>query len=206
MIRQTAWLGALLLVIAGFVLLPAEIACAQDTSNDGERVRHGVDTPFYTLRGPDAPMIALIQTEEEVEYIGDYIGLDIKRAGSALRLLRHVDFEEYMLLVVNGGLVEGAMLRVETVFEKDGELHVEVTTEEPPQQYRDSGFGSPTSDTYSPSLVTVLPKFQGRLIVHVFPAEWATSGDLRGIELIVASSSADATEESGSGEISDENL
>ncbi len=68
MIRQTAWLGALLLVIAGVVLLPAEIACAQDTSNE---VRHRVDTPFYTLRGPDAPMIAVIQTEEEVEYIGD---------------------------------------------------------------------------------------------------------------------------------------
>ncbi len=201
MIRQTVWLGALILVIAGVVLLPAEIACAQDTSNE---VRHRVDTPFYTLRGPDAPMIAVIQTEEEVEYIGDYIGLDIKRAGSALRLLRHVDFEEHMLLVVNGGLVEGAMVRVETVYEQDGELHVEVITEEPPQQYRDSGFASPTSDTYSPSLVSVLPKFQGRLIVHVFPAEWATSGDLRGIELIVSSSSADVTGESGSGEASDD--
>lgn len=179
-------LRAFLLAAAAGLTVLASLARAQKPAEDDTQIRYGVDTPFYTLRGLDAPMIALIQTEEEVEYIGDYIGLDKKRAGSALRLLRYVDFEDSMLLVVNGGLVEGAMLRVERVYEQNGELHVEVTTEEPPAQYRDSGFGSPASDVYSPSLVTVLPKRQGSLVVHVFPAEWAISGDLRGVELIIA--------------------
>jgi hypothetical protein len=159
-------------------------ATAQESGGD-IRIKHVVDTPFYTLRGPEVPMIALIQTGDEVEYIGDYMGLDTKRATSALRLLRHVDFDEKMLLVVNGGPIEGAMLRVQSVYEEKGDLIVEVVFSDPPPQYGDPGFGSPTANVYYPSLVTVLPRFQGRLVVHTIPGQWASGGDLRGIYLLI---------------------
>jgi hypothetical protein len=159
-------------------------ATAQESRGD-IRLQHVVDTPFYTMRGPEVPMVALIQTGDEVEYIGDYMGLDVKRATSALRLLRHVDFDEKMLLVVNGGAIEGGMLRVASVYEEKGELVVEVVFADPPPQYGDSGFGSPTSSVYYPSLVTVLPRFQGRLVVHTIPGQWASGGDLRGVYLLV---------------------
>lgn len=185
MIRQVIMFAALVAVLNG----AASYAVAQESDDQGERVDHPVDSPLYTLRGPESPSIALIQTAEEVEYIGDYLELDIKRAGSALRMLRHVDFEQNMLLVVNGGRVEGAMLRVESVYDLDGELHVVVVTDDPPSQYGDSGFASPASDTFTPAVVTVLPRFQGRVVVHAFPAVWGASGDLRGVEIIVVSQS-----------------
>jgi hypothetical protein len=156
------------------------VAAAQD-----ERVDHPVDTPLYTLRGPEAPLVAIIQTDIEVEYIGDYLGLDERRAESALRLLGHLDFAESMLLVVNGGPVEGAMLRVESVYESGGALHVDVVTADPPAQYRDEGFSSPATNEFTPSLVTVLPRYEGVIYVHAYQAEWAASGDLRGIQLVV---------------------
>jgi hypothetical protein len=172
------------LVIIALVILTAaattSVAAAQD-----ERVDYSVDTPLYTLRGPDSPLVAIIQTDIEVEYIGDYLGLDERRAESALRLLGHVDFAESMLLIVNGGPVEGAMLRVESVYESGGALHVDVVMADPPGQYRDDGFSSPASNEFTPSLVTVLPRCEGVIFVHVFEAEWATSGDLRGIQLVV---------------------
>jgi hypothetical protein len=150
-----------------------------------ERVDHPVDTPLYTLRGPEAPVAAIIQTDIEVEYIGDYLGLDERRAESALRLLGHVDFAESMLLVINGGPVEGAMLRVEAVYESGGALHVDVVMADPPGQYRDEGFSSPASNVFTPALVTVLPRYEGVIFVHAYEAEWAASGDLRGIQLVI---------------------
>jgi hypothetical protein len=151
-----------------------------------ERVNHPIDTPLYTLRGPESSTVSIIQTDIEIEYIGDYLGLDQGRSKSALRLLGHVDFAESMLLIVNGGPVEGAMLRVESIYEEDGVLHVVIVTAEPPTQQRDTEFAPPAAGQLTPSLVTVLPRFQGTLIVHAFPGEWATSGDLRGIQLLVA--------------------
>jgi hypothetical protein len=187
MSRLSALLTAIIAVLIAVHSTPASLAM---TDEPPKTVHHPVDTPFFTLQGPDAPMIALIQTVEEVEYIGDYLDLDLKRARSALRLLRHVDFEESMLLVVNGGPVEGAMLRIDTVYEQSGELYVWVTSEEPPQQYRDSAFMSPASETFTPSVVAVIPRFQGRLVVVAYEADWAASGDLRGVELVVQSPSA----------------
>jgi hypothetical protein len=175
--------AALLLAAAG---IPLGLSQTDQPADEGKPRYHPVDTPFHTLRGPGTPMIALIQTEFELEYIGDYLDLDLKRAESALRLLDYVDFEESILLVVNGGWMEGVMLRVESIYEDEGELHVVVITDDPPQRYRDSDFASPTSQEYTPSLVTVLPRIQGRLIVHVDPADWSVSGDLRGIQLVVA--------------------
>jgi hypothetical protein len=175
------------------VVIPALLAVAAGVAAGADdRVDYPIDTPLYTLRGPEAPMIALIQTDVEIEYIGDYIELDMKRAKSALRLLGHVDFAESMLLVVNGGRVQGAMLRVESLYEKNGALHVVVVTADPPEQYRDSDFGSPASDVLTPSLVTVLPRFEGPIFVHAYPAEWAISGDLRGVQLIVWTAEIDA--------------
>lgn len=183
---------------ASLLVSAAPTALAQDDGGD-IRLRHVVDTPFYTLRGPEVPMVALIQTGDEVEYIGDYMGLDTKRAASALRLLRHVDFDEKMLLVVNGGPIEGAMLRVDSVYEEEGDLIVELVFADLPPAYGDSGFGSPTSTVYYPSLVTVLPRFQGRLVVHTIPGQWASGGDLRGVYLLIvpAEDETDAGDESG---------
>lgn len=161
----------------------------------GERVDYPIDTPLYTMRGPEAPMVSLIQTDIEIEYIGDYLGLDMDRAKSALRLLGHVNFAESMLLVVNGGRVEGAMLRVESVYEEDGALNVVVGTADPPEQYRDSGFASPASDEFTPAFVTVIPRIEGLLIVHAYPAEWAASGDLRGVQLLVTVGGGEASED-----------
>jgi hypothetical protein len=185
----------LVLLAITLILLPALAvtpATAQDPPEGGDEiVRYTVDTPFYTLQGPEAPMVALIQTEMEVEYIGDYLELDVGRAKSALRLLEHVEFAENMLLIVNGGRVEGAMLRIESVYAQGGELHVVIGTDDPPSQSRDSGFASPASDTLTPSLVAVLPRFQGLMVVHVFPADWALSGDFRGLQVIIAPTQAE---------------
>jgi hypothetical protein len=172
------------------LLLPC-LVTGGPLSAAGERVDYPVDTPIFTMHGPEAPLISLIQTDIEVEYIGDYLGLDMERAESALRLLGNVDFEESMLLVVDGGPVEGAMLRVDSVYEEDGALHVIVVTAPPPPQYRDSGFASPTSGQFTPAFVAVLPRFQGLLVVHVYPAEWAVSGDLRGVQLLVVTDGGD---------------
>lgn len=176
-------LTALLLAVSG---IPVGFSQTDQPADQDKPTYHAVDTPFHTLRGPETPMIALIQTEFELEYIGDYLELDLKRAESALRLLDYVDFEESILLVVNGGWMEGVMLRVESIYEEGGELHVVVITDDPLQRYRNSEFAAPTSQTYTPSLVSVLPRFQGRLVVHADPAEWAVGGDLRGIQLVVA--------------------
>jgi hypothetical protein len=196
MIRQTAMLAVLAVALNGMW----NHALADDPPGEGERVDYPVDSPLYTLHGPDWPMIALIQTGEELEYIGDYLHLDMERAENALRMLRHMDFEQSMLLIVNGGLVEGAMLRIQSVFQLEGELHVVVVTDEPPQQYLDSGFASPTSDILTPSVVTVLPKFQGRVVVHSFPAQWAVSGDWRGVEVVVPFPSDEGGDEGASEE------
>ena len=187
------------LIIIALVTLTAAatlVAAAQD-----ERVDHPVDTPLYTLRGPELRMVAIIQTDIEVEYIGDYLGLDERRAESALRLLGHVDFAESILLIVNGGPVEGAMLRVESVYESGGALHVDVVTADPPGQYRDDGFSSPASNELTPSLVTVLPRYEGVIFIHVYEAEWAVSGDLRGIQLVVTARQDDsAVDDEGAGD------
>jgi hypothetical protein len=175
----------LLMTGAAGIALDAAAQEAQDQPRQDEIVRYAVDTPFYTLQGPEAPMVALIQTDMEVEYIGDYLELDVGRAKKALRLLEHVNFAEGMLLVVNGGPIEGSMLRIEAVYEQYGELHVVVGTDDPPSQHRDSGFASPASNTLTPSLVAVLPRYQGPLVVHVYPADWAVSGDLRGVQIII---------------------
>jgi len=178
-----------------FLALLAVVGAAFTPAAAGERVQHPIDTPLYTLRGPEASTVSVIQTDIEIEYIGDYLGLDNDRSKSALRLLGHVDFAESILLIVNGGVVEGAMLRVDSIYEEDGVLHVVIVTADPPEQYRDSGFASPASDQYTPALVTVLPRFQGLLIVHAFPGEWASSGDLRGIQLLVTTGNGEATDD-----------
>jgi hypothetical protein len=77
------------------------------------------------------------------------------------------------------------MLRVESIYEEEGALHVVIVTADPPSQYRDSDFAAPAAGIYTPSLVTVLPRFRGVLVVHAYPADWAASGDLRGIQLLV---------------------
>jgi len=182
--------------------LLAAATCVAAAAGADERVDHPIDTPLYTLRGPEEPMVALIQTDIEIEYIGDYLELDEKRAKSALRLLGHVNFAESMLLIVNGGRVEGAMLRVEAIYEEGGALHVDIGMGDPPEQYRDSEFASPGSDALTPALVTVIPRFQGVIFVHAFEAEWAASGDLRGVQLVVTGREvpADETAPAGSGE------
>lgn len=172
---------------------------AQPASAAG-RLQYPIDTPLHTLRGPDAPTVSIIQTDIEIEYIGDYLALDEDRSKSALRLLGRVDFAENMLLVVNGGPVEGAMLRVDSIYEEDGVLHVEIVTTDPPAQYRDSEFASPTFDWFTPALVTVLPRFQGVIVVHTFPTQWATSGDLRGIQMLIQTEGdSDAPQDSSGG-------
>jgi len=188
-------LPPLALCAAGAMFSPA----AAQESEAVKRIDHVVDTPFYTLRGPDVPIVALIQTGEEVEYIGDYLGLDSKRASSALRLLRHVDFDETMLLVINGGPVENGMLRVDSVYEENGELNVVVVFSDPPLQYQDFDSGVSPNHVYYPSLVSILPRFQGRLVVHIFPTEWLVGGDLRGINLLIRSTTEDDTPEGESG-------
>jgi hypothetical protein len=194
MSRQFVIFIALLTLLLSASGVPAGFSQNEQPSEEGKPTYYSVDTPFYTLRGPETPMIALIQTEFEVEYIGDYLELDMKRAGSALKLLGYVDFNDNILLVVNGGWMEGVMLRVESVYEQDAELHVVVVTDDPPQQYRDSEFSSPAAQMYTPALVTVIPRFQGRLIIHAVPAEWAAGGDLRGIQLVIAPLSDDEEE------------
>jgi hypothetical protein len=183
---------ALLLVVSSLVAAAQALAQEEEQQEPAGRIYYTVDTPFYTLRGPEQPMVALIQTEMEVEYIGDYLELDMNRAKSALRLLGHVDFVDNMLLIVNGGPIEGAMLRVDSVYEEEGELHVVVVAADPPEQFRDSDFSSPTDQTYTPSLVTVVPRFQGRIVVHSFATDWAASGDLRGVQLLVIPTAEEA--------------
>jgi hypothetical protein len=117
----------------------------------------------------------------------------------ALRLLRNVDFEKSMLLVVNGGPVENGMLRVDSVYEENGELNVVVVFSDPPSQYRDSEFGGSATGVYYPSLVSILPRFQGRLVVHIFPAVWMVGGDLRGINLLIRSTTEADTPDGESG-------
>jgi hypothetical protein len=190
MLRRTVLLVYCLTALAG----GGAAALAQ------ERVDYPIDTPLYTMRGLEAPVVSLIQTDIEIEYIGDYLGLDMERAKSALRLLGHVDFAESMLLVVNGGRVEGAMLRVDSIYEEGGVLHVVVVTADPPEQYRDSGFASPASDEYTPAFVTVIPRFEGLLVVHAYPAEWAAGGDLRGVQLLVTADGGPASAVDGSEE------
>jgi hypothetical protein len=106
-----------------------------------------------------------------------------------------VDFDESMLLVINGGPVENGMLRVDSVYEENGELNVVVVFSDPPMQYQDSGIGASAIHVYYPSLVAILPRFQGRLVVHVFPADWAAGGDLRGINLSVRPTPAEDSPE-----------
>lgn len=190
MCRQTVHLTTVL-AIAVFIASAAHA---------GEKVFHPIDTPLYTLNGPEAPSVSLIQTDIEVEYIGDYLGLDMGRAESALKLLGHVNFAESMLLLVSGGRVEWAMLRVDSIYEEDGALHVVVVTADPPEQYRDSGFAPPASDELTPALVTVLPRYQGLIVVHAYSAQWAASGDLRGIQLLVVPGLPEQSEEKATGE------
>jgi hypothetical protein len=185
-------------VIIASVLAVAALVTAR--ADDEERASYPVDTPLYTLHGPPAPSVALIQTDIEIEYIGDYMGLDMGRAESALKLLGHVNFAESMLLIVNGGRVEGAMLRVDSVYMEDDALHVVVVTANPPSQYGDSQFSPPASNELTPSLVTVLPRFQGLIIVHAYPAEWAASGDLRGVQLLVVPDSGGQPDKQQSGD------
>jgi hypothetical protein len=187
-----------------FLALLSVVGGAFTPTVAGERVQYPIDTPLYTLRGPEASTVSLIQTDIEIEYIGDYLGLDEDRSKSALRLLGHVDFAESILLIVNGGVVEGAMLRVDSIYEEDGVLHVVIVTADPPAQYRDSDFASPAAGQYTPSLVTVLPRFQGLLIVHAFPGEWASSGDLRGVQLLVTSGNEEATKEGSDNNTNDD--
>lgn len=179
------------------IALLAAMTVVVATAVAAERIDHPIDTPLYTLRGPETATVSVIQTDVEIEYIGDYLELDQDRAESALRLLGHVDFTESMLLIVNGGPVEGAMLRVGSIYEEDAVLHVVIETADPPAQQGDSDFASPASNIYTPSLVTVLPRFQGVLVVHAYPADWAASGDLRGIQLLVT-----WEDESGAGDAS----
>lgn len=197
--RKSA-IGSAAAVLAGLAVVAALHAQAPAREDgDGIRTEHVVDTPFYTMRGPEIAMIALIQTGDELEYIGDYMALDAKRASSALRLLRHVDFDENMLLVVNAGPMEGVMLRVESVYEENGELNVDLAVSDLPPQYDRSDFGSPASNVLFPSLVTVLPRFQGRVVVHTIPGPWATAGDLRGVFLWIVP----LEDETGDGENTD---
>ncbi len=169
------------LAACALVIVPAS---AQEPGA-GERVDFAVDTPFFTTRGTESPMMALIQTEEEIEFIGDYLGLDLSRAETALRLLTYVDFEDKMLLVVNAGPMTNGMLRVDAVYELDTELHVEIVLADIPDRYRDSESGTSALSPNYPSLVTVLPRYQGSVTVHTVPGPWTTSGDLRGIGLLI---------------------